>query len=110
MIQNKPAGQYILIITNPDGQLVVSDFTIADGTLIAGKNSRSPNASSNKIPSGYISRCEVYPNPTTNNVTLAVDATSGYLGKIVLISANGKVLSEENYSFSKGINKAVLQT
>jgi len=107
--KDQPAGQYILIITNPDGQLAVTNFTIASAAtaLIAGNNS-SQRALSNNIAQSYITGSSVFPNPTTKDVTLQITAAKEHQAKIVLIDINGKQFFERKYSFSKGSNQAVL--
>lgn len=107
--KNKPAGKYILIIANPDGQLVVTDYAIAQNTpaLIAANNSTAERA---KIAQAFITGSSVYPNPTTDNVTLQINAAQEHEAKVLLIDVNGKQLFEQNYSFSKGSNQAVLPT
>ncbi len=107
--KDQPAGQYILIITNPDGQLAVTTFTIAAvaTTLITGNNSLQ-RAVSNNIAQAYITGSSVFPNPTTKDVTLQITAAKEHQAKIVLIDVNGKQLFEGKYSFSKGSNQAVL--
>lgn len=89
---NKPAGQYLLIITNPDGQLVVTDYTIAANTTasIAGNNSSSAKALRDKIAQVYITGSQVFPNPTSGNATLQVDAAKEHAARIVLINVDGK--------------------
>ncbi len=110
--KNKPAGQYLLIITNPDGQLVVTDFTLTANTsaLIAENNSAAQRALHVKIAQAYIIKSQVFPNPTTKNVTLQIDAAKEHIAKIVLVNADGTQVFQRNYTFSKGSNQAVLPT
>ncbi len=105
-IKNKPAGQYLLIITNPDGQFVVTQYFV-EGTVTTLSAQR---ALQNTTAQTYITGSEVFPNPTTDNVTLQINAAKEYTAKIVLIDMNGKQLFEHNYSFVKGSNQAVLPT
>ncbi len=99
---NKPAGQYLLIITNPDGQLVVTDFTItANMTTAAGNNSSEQRGLHYKIAQAYITKCELYPNPTAGNATLQITAAKDHQARIVLFAMNGKQVFGRNYSFSK---------
>ncbi len=107
--KNQPAGQYILIITNPDGQLAVTNFTIAPTVIgpVAADNS-SQRALTNNIAKTYITGSSVFPNPTTKDVTLQITAAKEHQAKIVLIDVNGKQLFQKNYTFSKGSNQAVL--
>jgi len=108
--KNKPAGQYLLIITNPDGQLVVTDYTIAANTTtpVTGNNSPAQRGLREKIAQAYIMTSEVYPNPTTANTTLQVNAAKEHIARIVLFAINGKQMFERNYTFSKGSNLTVL--
>ncbi len=110
--KNKPAGQYLLIITNPDGQLVVTDFTITVNTTtsIVGNNSLAQRALRDKVAQTYITESQVFPNPTIKNVTLKINAAKEHIAKIVLVNVEGKKVFERNYSFSKGSNQAVLPT
>lgn len=102
--KNKAAGQYLLIITNPDGQLVVTDFTIMVNDTIAAN--RAPR----DVATSYITGSQVFPNPTHDNVTLQVNAAKEHTAKIVLIDVNGKQVFERKYNFSKGSNQALLPT
>lgn len=110
--KNKPAGQYLLIITNPDGQLVVTDYTIASNTttLIAGSNSSEQRDLHDKIAQTFITGSGVFPNPTSGDATLQVTAAKEHMAKVVLVDVNGKQVFEKNYGFSKGSNQAVLPT
>ncbi|MEJ7680899.1 MAG: T9SS type A sorting domain-containing protein [Segetibacter sp.] len=110
--KNKPAGQYILIITNPDGQLVVTTYTITANTIItvAGNNSSAQRALRDKIAQTYITESKVYPNPTSKNATLQITAAKEHVAKVVLVNADGKQVFQRNYTFSKGNNQAVLPT
>jgi hypothetical protein len=107
--KNKSAGQYILIITNPDGQLTVTDYTIAANTtaLIAG-NSSAQRAIRDKIAQAYITGSEVFPNPAIDKVTLQINAAKEHLARIVLLDINGKQLFEKKYTFYNGSNQALL--
>lgn len=110
--KNKPAGQYILIITNPDEQLVVTTYTITSNTTttIAGNNSSAQRALRDKIAQSYITGSAVFPNPTPGKATLQINAAKDHGAKVVLINIDGKRVFERNYSFSKGSNQAVLPT
>lgn len=105
-LKNQPAGAYLLIVTNPDGQIAVTSYYNAGSE----SNSLAARSLNNKIAETYISGSSVFPNPTTDNVTLQINAAKEYQGKIVLIDVNGKKLYEKNYSFSKGSNQTVLPT
>lgn len=105
-IKNKPSGQYSLIITNPDGQFVMTQYIISGN----GSDSLAAKAASNISAKSYITGSSAFPNPTTNNVTLQINAAKEHTAKIILIDVNGKQLFERNYSFSKGSNQAVLPT
>ncbi|MEJ7683189.1 MAG: T9SS type A sorting domain-containing protein [Segetibacter sp.] len=97
----KPAGQYLLIITNPDGQLVVTDYTIAANTAtIAGNNLSAAKTLRDKIAQAFITRSEVFPNPTTANTTLQINAAKEHAARIVLVNVDGKKVFERSYSFS----------
>ena len=105
-LKGKPAGSYVLIITNPDGQIAVTSY-YSEG---AGGDSLAARSLNNNIAQSYISGSSVFPNPTTNNATLQINAVKEHQGKIALMDVNGKKLFEKNYSFSKGSNQVVLPT
>ena len=63
-----------------------------------------------KIAQSFITGSEVYPNPTTDNVTLQINAAKEQIAKIVLIDVKGNKVFEKDYSFSKGTNQAALPT
>ncbi len=56
----------------------------------------------------YIVTSEAYPNPTTGQVKLQVNAVKDFKGKIILMSASGKVISQNSYNFSKGNTQTTL--
>ena len=107
---NKPAGQYLVIIINPDGQLVVTDYTIAANTAKVARNNSSPARDRDEIAKAFITGSAVFPNPTTANTTLQINAAQSYAARIALINVDGKKVFERNYSFSKGSNQAILPT
>lgn len=89
----------------------MTDYTIAANTAkIAGNNLSSAKALHDKIAQAYITGSEVFPNPTTGNATLQVNAAKDHQARIVLINADGKQVFEKNYRFSKGSNQALLPT
>lgn len=97
-IKNKQPGDYILIITNPDGQAVTATFTIS--------GSVSPITVVNgKAPSDLLRSSAVYPNPTTNQTTVMVDAAKALSGRLMLLDVNGKKVQEKNYMLSAGRNE-----
>jgi hypothetical protein len=110
--RNKPGGQYILIITNPDGQLVVTTYTITANTTttIAGNNSSVERPLRDRIAHAYITGSTIFPNPTLGKATLQINAAKDHGAKVVLINVDGKQVFERSYSFSKGSNQAVLPT
>ena len=108
--KDQPEGKYILIITNPDGQLVVTEYTIAADNTITSTNASPQRTMRDEIARTYITGSEAYPNPTTDNVTLRINAAKEHIARIVLIDANGKQLFARNFNFIKGSNEAALPT
>ncbi|HXS54964.1 MAG TPA: T9SS type A sorting domain-containing protein [Hanamia sp.] len=115
--KNQPKGKYSLVITNPDGQVVTTDFTIDskkqdsnDKIAISnnGNNLNSDKLLNDNIVKKYIVTSEAYPNPTTDQVKLQVNAVKDFKGKIILMSASGKVISQNSYNFSKGNTQTTL--
>lgn len=104
-------GPGLLIITNPDGQIAVTSFLILPANpFITGNNASAQRALQDKIAQSYITGSSVFPNPTTDNVTLQINAAKEHTAKIVLVDVNGKQLFQQNYDFIKGNNQAVLPT
>jgi len=101
--KNQPAGKYSLIITNPDGQLVTTEFNLTAD--ISPNAITSPGA--NKIVSDAIARkfivtSSVYPNPANNEVKLRVNAATSFTGKVILMNAGGTIISQTSHNFATG--------
>ena len=72
--KKQPEGKYKLIITNPDGQVVTTDFTISkEQNNNNADNSNSDKLLNDNIVKKYIVTSEAYPNPTTDQVKLQVN-------------------------------------
>ena len=115
--KNQPKGKYSLVITNPDGQVVTTEFTIDSkkqdnndkiGISNNGNNLNSDKLLNDNIVKKYIVTSEAYPNPTTGQVRLQVNAVKDFKGKIILMSASGKVISQNLYNFSRGNTETTL--
>ncbi len=108
--KNQPDGQYYLSITNPDGQFVITQFTI-DGhnpaNTIAG-NTGSDKLLSDAVVKKFIVSSSVYPNPADNEVKLQVNAAKDFTGRIILMNVNGSVVSNTTHNFSQGTSEASL--
>ncbi len=107
--KSQPAGTYFLIITNPDGQVAATQFTIGSNTPAAMASTEgfsSDMALNDKIVKNYIVKSGVYPNPATTGVKLQVNAAKDFTGKIILMNAAGKIISSNSYSFAKGNGEA----
>ncbi|MDQ2718818.1 MAG: T9SS type A sorting domain-containing protein [Bacteroidota bacterium] len=109
--KNQPEAKYSLIITNPDGQVVTTEFII-DSKKQDNNNDKS-NQNSGKLLNDnivrkYIVTSEAYPNPTTGQVRLQVNAVKDFVGKIILMNASGKVISQNHYNFSRGNTETTL--
>ncbi len=104
--KNKPAGKYFLIITNPDGQIAVAEYNITavapGATLSQRSGSATANDAGDQLARKYIVTSDIYPNPTSGGFKLQVNAAKDFKGKILLITAGGKIISESSFNFSKG--------
>lgn len=94
--KNKTPGKDLLVITNPDGQIVTVEYTIGsvknEGSIIVNKEEAQK----------YVATSSVFPNPTTNEYTLTVNAVKDVTTKIVLTDMAGKQISAQTHSFGKG--------
>ncbi|MEP7253570.1 MAG: T9SS type A sorting domain-containing protein [Ginsengibacter sp.] len=104
--KNKPGGNYFLVITNPDGQIAVAEYSINAETpaTVAGQQRGllSETDEANIFAQKYVVSSDVYPNPTNGGVKLMVNAAKDFNGKILLLTASGKTISENTFSFNKG--------
>lgn len=108
--KNKPAGKYTLIITNPDGQFVATEYRLSRNIYTA-TSSNVPSitqAANEKLQQSFIKTSIAFPNPTENNVTVQMDAVKPYRGKIALLDLTGKQVFQQDYQFVKGRNEATL--
>jgi len=106
----RPAGKYTLIITNPDGQLVTADYRInnKEATLVNSTDLQSNSVQIDKGAESFITASRVYPNPSSGNVNIQVNAAKDYKAKIIMVDLLGKVLYEKYFYFSKGSNTSML--
>lgn len=100
--KNKAAGQYFLIITNPDGQFAITQFTIDASTSNQRPALAVANVMIDKTMQEYIVTSDIYPNPTRGEFKLQLKAAKNFQGKVRLITADGKMISENSYNFIKG--------
>ncbi|MGI8633938.1 MAG: T9SS type A sorting domain-containing protein, partial [Segetibacter sp.] len=108
--KNKPAGKYTLIITNPDGQFVATEYRLSRN-IYTNTSSNVPSitqAANEKLQQSFIKTSIAFPNPTENNVTVQMDAVKPYRGKISLLDLTGKQVFQQDYQFVKGRNEATL--
>lgn len=110
--KNKRAGKYLLIVTNPDGQFVSTEYKLEkiDATSETTSNNAAAitQAATEKLRKSFIKASTVFPNPTENNVVVEIDATKGYAGKVVVLDLTGRKVLEQNYTFIKGQNQVQL--
>ncbi len=97
--KNKPAGDYFLVITNPDGQVVVTTYSIEGSAQSSAAN---PLSQADIVARTYIVKSGISPNPNNGNFKLEVNAAKDFNGKILLLNSNGDVLSKNSYNFSRG--------
>ena len=99
-MRNKPEGEYTVVITNPDGQIVTTKFMLAAKTAMSKIAPKPLPASTTAI--------RVYPNPTPGDFRLQVQAAQNFTGRVVLLDLAGKQLSEQKFSLAKGENNISL--
>lgn len=102
-LKSKPAGKYTLVITNPDGQVVTTDFTISTESITT-MSSKAPL----QITEKYLAGSGVYPNPTPDKFTLRLTAVQDWKARVVLLDVSGKQVSATSHNFSKGANEVAL--
>lgn len=95
-LRNKPEGEYTVVITNPDGQIVTTKFTIAAKPAMSKIAPKAVPVSTTAM--------RVYPNPTPGDFRLQVQAAQNFAGRVVLLDLGGKQLSEQKFSLVKGNN------
>lgn len=100
--KNKPAGTYTLVITNPDGQIVTTEFEIVAQAVNAAP---AANKLQQKDIEMYSASSSITPNPTNGNATLRLTAAKDWTARIVLMDVSGKQLSENRHTVSKGVNE-----
>ena len=110
--KNQPAGQYFLIITNPDGQIAVAEYTVAATIPASNRIQNSGLASEfntgDRIAQKYIVTSDIYPNPTNGDFKLQVNAAADFKGRVLLITSAGKIISENPVNFIKGSHEVSL--
>ena len=108
--KNQPEGQYFLVITNPDGQFVITEFTIDrhnQDDAVEG-NVGSDKILSDAVVKKFILASSVYPNPAGNEIKLQVDAAKDFTGRIIVMNVGGTVIYQTIHSFSQGTSEASL--
>ena len=93
------------------GELVVLSQTDSDGNTLGGGFTSSATISTASIqePNVAVLNVKVYPNPTTDLITIAIQDTKLSQVGIEITDINGKVISNEKYagiSNNIGINSA----
>jgi hypothetical protein len=110
--KNKPAGKYSLIITNPDGQFVSTEYRLSRNVATAESNTSTvgavTEAAAESLRQSFIKASVAFPNPTDNNVTIQMEAAKTYRGKIALLDLTGKQVFQQDYQFVKGKNETRL--
>jgi hypothetical protein len=97
------------------GELVVLSQTDSDGNTLGGGFTSSATISTASIqePNVAVLNVKVYPNPTTDLITIAIQDTKLSQVGIEITDINGKVISNEKYagiSNNIGINSAAWNT
>jgi hypothetical protein len=109
--KNKPVGKYTIIITNPDGQLVATEYRLVrniETTEATGSNVPITQAANEKLQQSFIKTSTAFPNPAEDNVTVQMNAAKDYAGKVVLLDLTGRRVFEQSYKFLKGRNEVQL--
>jgi hypothetical protein len=88
------------------GELVVLSLTDTEGNTLGGGFTSGATISTASIqePDGAVLNVKVYPNPTTDLITVAIQETKLSYVEIEITDMNGKVISSEKYT---GIAKNV---
>ena len=106
---NKPVGAYTLMITNPDGQVASTEYSIGAQIPVAGaQNEASDKLLNEKIAAKYVATSGVYPNPASANFTLQMNAAKDFTGKILLMNISGKIIYQRPNNFIKGSTETLL--
>lgn len=97
------------------GELVVLSQTDSDGNTLGGGFTSGATISTASIqePNGAVLNVKVFPNPTTDLITVAIQETKLSSVEIEITDINGKVISNEKYagiSNNIGINSASWNT
>lgn len=110
--KNKASGNYLLIITNPDGQIVVTAYKVAAGSsaLVAGNKLSERRALDDKVGRHEVIKFGVHPNPTSGNAILEIDAPKENKAEVVLFTMEAKEVFRKSYSLAKGTNEVILPT
>ncbi len=93
------------------GELVVLSLTDTDGNTLGGgfTSGATISTSSIKEPDLDVIQVKVFPNPTTDLITVAIQESKLSKVEIEITDVNGKVISNEHYSAIStniGINSA----
>lgn len=94
--KNKPGGTYPLFITNPDGQIVYTQFTIAAPIPKSSIAARELTEIINSL--------KVYPNPTPGEFRLQLYSPVAFSGRVLILDLAGKQLQEQKFNLLKGNN------
>ncbi len=108
--KNKPAGKYFLMITNPDGQIAVGEYTIqaAASTARQRLGAAQPVDINDKVAQKNMVTSDIYPNPTKGDFKLKVKAAADFNGRVLLLTSSGKTISESSFNFTKGSGEVSL--
>jgi hypothetical protein len=98
--RNKPAGTYTLIITNPDGQLVTTNYHITPQAI--------PGSDANAELQKVINSIKVTPNPTNGAFKLQFQSPINFSGKVMVMDVNGKQLLQQSLTIVTGYNEITL--
>ncbi|WP_132056159.1 T9SS type A sorting domain-containing protein [Pseudocnuella soli] len=95
--RNKAAGTYTLIITNPDGQAVTTNYHVTPQAI--------PGSDANAELLKAINSVKVTPNPTNGAFKLQFQSPVNFTGKALVMDVNGKQLLQQPLNVVVGYNE-----
>ena len=109
-VSEKPAGDYTLTITNPDGQAVSSIFTLDScigNPFTQIENNSRKNAEAVTPPEHYEANFEVnsFPNPATDMVRVTIKSPIDQFVTESLVDFTGRKLFEKGVHLAKGTSE-----
>lgn len=105
--KGQQSGSYTLKVINPDGQSVTTDYIINATSTTINNNSQLIGVS-NKM-AATVTTSALMPNPTSGQAKLQLTSVSDFVGKLLVLDLNGKVIQQYTNQFIKGTNNVTLQ-